>query len=238
MKIADIVQRNDTTAGRIFDWTVIGIILVSIVSLTVSTLPGLPDNARKIFDVVEIVIVLLFTCEYILRVFTAPSKRRYIFSFFGIIDLLAIIPFYISLGLVDLNSLRVVRVVRIFRILQLSHYNTAMARFAKAIALAKREILLFGLLTAIMLYLSAVGIYYFEHEAQPNAFPSVIHSLWWATATLTTVGYGDVYPITAGGKIFTALILMCGLMIVAVPAGLLAAALSKIRHDEDREESR
>ena len=99
---------------------------------------------------------------------------------------------------------------------------------------AKEEVMIFFLATLILLYFSAVGIYYFEHEAQPDHFQSIFHSLWWAVATLTTVGYGDVYPVTAGGKLFTFLILMCGLGIVAVPAGLVAAALSKVRDEEER----
>ena len=108
-----------------------------------------------------------------------------------------------------------------------------MERFGKAISLAKEEIVLFSIVTIILLYLSAYGIYYFEHTAQPEAFPSIVHSLWWATATLTTVGYGDVYPITAAGKLFTFVILMLGLGIVAVPAGLVASALSQVRQGED-----
>lgn len=238
MKLVDVIHRSDTKPGRIFDWFVIGLILISIVSFSIDTLPGLPGDTREIVDIVEISILVAFTLEYCLRVATAPSKRRYIFSFFGIIDLLAIIPFYLSLGFVDISSLRIVRIIRILRILKLARYNNALMRFGKAIALAKEEIVLFGFLTTIMLYVSAVGIYYFEHQAQPEAFPSIVHSLWWATATLTTVGYGDVYPITAGGKLFTFVILMCGLGIVAVPSGLLAAALSKVRQDEDKTESK
>lgn len=92
--------------------------------------------------------------------------------------------------------------------------------------------MLFVVVTLMLLYISAVGIYYFENEAQPEVFKSVFHSLWWAVATLTTVGYGDVYPITIGGKVFTFAILMVGLGIVAVPAGLLASALSKVRMEE------
>ena len=182
MKIAEIVNRSDTRAGRIFDWAVIGLIVISIISISIDTLPDLPGNTREFFSIVELIILVLFTIEYCVRVATAPSKRGYIFSFFGIIDLLAIIPFYLSLGIVDLSSFRIVRVFRILRILKLSSYNAAMLRFGKAIALAKEEILLFGLLTLIMLYVSAVGIYYFEHHAQPEAFPSIVHSLWWATA--------------------------------------------------------
>jgi voltage-gated potassium channel len=110
-----------------------------------------------------------------------------------------------------------------------------MNRFGKALNLAREEAVLFMLVTAILLFLSAVGIYYFEHQAQPDNFKSIPHSLWWAVATLTTVGYGDVYPITAGGRVFTFVILMIGLGIVAVPAGLVAAALSQIRDDEENE---
>lgn len=101
--------------------------------------------------------------------------------------------------------------------------------------------MLFGFVTAIMLYLSAVGIYYFENGAQPDQFKSVFHSLWWAVTTLTTVGYGDVYPVTTGGRVFTCFVLLIGLGIIAVPTGLLASALSQAREEEgnaDREEAR
>ena len=107
-----------------------------------------------------------------------------------------------------------------------------MARFGKAVSYAKEEAFIFLLATIILLFLAAVGIYYFEHEAQPEQFGSIPHSLWWAVTTLTTVGYGDVYPVTVGGRFFTFFILMCGLGIVAVPAGLVAAALSKVRQSE------
>ena len=124
---------------------------------------------------------------------------------------------------------------RLFRLLKLLRFGRAMGRFARAFIIAKEEIILFSVVTVMLLYLSAVGIYYFEHIAQPEEFKSVIHSLWWAVTTLTTVGYGDVYPITAGGKIFTFIVLMIGLGIVAIPAGLLASALSKVRMEESEE---
>ena len=238
MKITDIVQRSDTTPGRIFDGFVVGLIVVSVITLSIDTLPNLPPVARTVFYASEIIIVGLFTLEYCLRVATAAKRFRYIFSFYGIIDLAAIIPFYLSFGVLDLRALRIVRLFRILRILKLTRYSRAMERFGRALTLAKEEILLFSAVTGILLYLSAFGIYQFEHAAQPEAFPSILHSLWWATATLTTVGYGDVYPITAGGKLFTFVILMCGLGIVAVPAGLVAAALSKVRQDEDKAQRR
>ncbi len=229
MKISDVIQRSDTRAGQIFDWIVIGLIVTSIIALSLETLPDLPDSFRKILQISEIIIVICFTIEYLLRVATTERKFRYIFSFYGLTDLAAIIPIYLTLGGIDTRALRAVRLFRVIRILKLSRYNEAITRFGMALKLAMEEIVLFMAAVTILLYLSALGIYYFEHEAQPEEFASVFHSLWWATTTLTTVGYGDVYPITLGGKLFTFVILMCGLGIVAVPAGIVATALNKAR---------
>lgn len=144
------------------------------------------------------------------------------------IDLVAALPFYLSLG-VDLRSMRAFRLLRLFRLFKLARYNKAMKHFHQAFVIAKEELILFGAVALILLYLSSVGIYYFENEAQPEKFSSVFQSLWWSIATLTTVGYGDVYPITVGGKIFTFFILIVGLGLVAVPTGLIASALSEAK---------
>ena len=161
---------------------------------------------------------MLFTVEYGLRVATSTKKAGYVFSFYGVIDLVAILPFYLSLG-VDLRAIRAIRLLRVFRLFKLTRYNRAMERFGKAIVRTREEAMVFLFATFILLYISSLGIYYFERDAQPDTFQSVFHSMWWAVATLTTVGYGDVYPITLGGKVFTFVILMCGLGVVAVPAG-------------------
>ena len=237
MTISEIVQYRDTRPGRIFDATVIVLILVSVITVSINTLPDLAPSVRAVISWSEVVIVGLFTVEYGLRIGTAPRKLRYAFSFHGIVDLAAILPFLLTLGGVDLRALRVLQLFRIVRILKLGRYSEAMTRFGRAMALAKEEIVIFAGVAVALLYLSAAGIWYFEHEAQPEAFASILHSLWWATATLTTVGYGDVYPITAGGKLFTFVILMCGLGIVAVPAGLVAAALSQVRREKADGES-
>ena len=234
MSLRQIINESNTVAGKTFDYAVLALIVFSIITLTVDTLPDLPPIIDNALDISEIVITVLFTIEYFFRVATSPRKRDYIFSFYGIVDLIAILPFYIALG-VDLRAVRAFRLFRIIRILKLTRYSRAMERFKKALSYAKEEVVIFLIATVIILYLAAVGMYYFEHDAQPEAFQSIFDSLWWAVATLTTVGYGDVYPVTVGGKIFTFLILMCGLGVVAVPAGLIAAALSKVRRDEDSE---
>lgn len=235
MTLRDIVQESDTKAGWAFDAVVFVLIISSVIALSFETLPDLHPAAKRAFHIFEVVTVVLFTIEYVLRIATSPKKSSYIFSFLGVVDLIAILPFYFSVGF-DLRAIRAFRLFRIFRILKLSRYDNAIARFGKAISYAKEEAIIFFGATIILLYLSAVGIYYFEHEAQPKEFGSIIHSLWWAVATLTTVGYGDVYPVTVGGKLFTFVILMCGLGVVAVPAGLVAAALSRVIEDEKREE--
>ena len=234
MDIKAIVERNDTVPGRTFDWVMQALILFSIFSFSIETLPDLETGSRKFLHATEVVIVIIFTIEYLLRFYVADKKLSYVLSFSGLIDLIAILPFYLSSG-IDLRSLRIFRMFRLFRLMKLLRFGRAMRRFSRAFVIAKEEIVLFGVVTVMLMYLSAVGIYYFEHQAQPEAFKSVIHSLWWSVTTLTTVGYGDVYPITAGGKIFTFIMLMIGLGIVAIPAGLLASALSKARMEEQEE---
>ncbi len=152
-------------------------------------------------------------------------------SFLGVIDFVAILPFYLSLG-IDLRSIRAFRLLRLFRLFKLACYSRAIRRFHRAFLIAREEVILFLVVTVILLYLAAVGIHHFEYEAQPEVFTSLFHSLWWAVTTLTTVGYGDTYPVTVGGRVFTFFILLIGLGVVSVPAGLVASALSKARQME------
>jgi voltage-gated potassium channel len=213
------------------NWFVMGLIVYSIITLSIETLPDLSPATRRFLAHSEVVVTIAFTIEYLLRLALARHRLDYALSFYGLIDLLAILPFYLSLG-VDLRALRAFRLLRVFRLLKLARYHRAADRFGLAIALIKPELVLFLCVTGILLYLSALGIYYFEHDAQPAHFQSVFHSLWWAVVTLTTVGYGDVYPVTLGGKIFASLVLIIGLGVVAVPAGLMASALSKASKNE------
>ena len=231
MDIKSIVEKNDTLVGRIFDLSLQSLILISIVTFSIETLPNLKQSTLELLHITEVIIVSIFTLEYLLRLYLADKKLSYIFSFYGLIDLIAIIPFYISAG-IDLRSLRIFRLFRLAQSFKLIRYSKAMRRFSQAFMMAKEEFIVFGILTIMLLYLSAVGIYYFEHTAQPEAFKSIFHSLWWGVTTLTTVGYGDVYPVTLGGRIFTFCILIIGLGIVAIPAGIIASSLGK-QSDKD-----
>lgn len=231
-RIKQIVEDSDTKSGKAFALFIQALIILSLVCFSIETLPELSPESKEWLRGMEIFIVIIFTIEYIARVMVATNKPDFIFSFFGMVDLLAILPFYLSTGL-DLRSLRSFRLLRLIRIFKLARYSAAARRFHRAFIIAKEELALFLFSAMIILYLAGVGIYHFEYPAQPDAFSSVFHSLWWAVATLTTVGYGDIYPITTGGKIFTFFILIVGLGIVSIPAGLVASALSKAREMEE-----
>ncbi len=234
-RLKRLVEDTDTRGGRAFDLVVQLLIVISLAGFALETLPDLGPTAIRVLGVMEVVIVGLFTLEYLLRVLVADRKREFVLSFFGVVDLLAILPFYLTTG-VDLRSIRVVRLLRMVRILKFVRYGKALARLRHAFRLAREELILFLVASLMVVYVASVGIYYFENEAQPELYASVFHSMWWALVTLTTVGYGDVYPITLGGRLFTAVILFIGLGVVAVPAGIMASALSQAREEADRAE--
>lgn len=228
-----VVDSPTTTAGRAFDIAIQVVILISIIGFTLETLPSLSSKQRHWLSIIEATTVGVFTLEYLLRIWVADSKKKYLFSFYGIVDFLAIAPFYLALG-VDLRTLRVVRLFRIFSLLKFVRYSAAMRRAGIAFTIAKSELVLYLSFSCIVIFLAGVGIYHFESTVQPDTFSSLPSSLWWAVVTLTTVGYGDMLPITLGGRIFTVLILLVGLGLVAVPAGIISSALSEARRlDED-----
>lgn len=216
----------------IFVWIITILILYSVFCFSLETLPNLSADTRLFLKYSEIVVVVIFTCEYFIRILLSPKRLRFIFSFYGLVDLIAILPFYLAFA-IDLRSFRLIRLLRLIRVLKVARYNSALQRFSKALFLAKEELAIFTGLSLILLYLSAVGIYHFEHAAQPEVFKSIFDSLWWSVATLTTVGYGDIYPITIGGRFFTFIILMIGLGLVAVPTGIVASALSAVRRQSE-----
>jgi voltage-gated potassium channel len=229
--LKQIVEETDTRMGKVFDLTIQILIVVSAVSFAIETLPGLSSTTIRLLAISEAVIIGVFTAEYLLRLYFSQKKLSFVFSFYGLIDLAAVLPFYLALGL-DLRSLRIFRLARLAILLKIFRFSKAARRFQLAFKLVKEEILVFGLFSLALIYLSAVGIYHFEHEAQPEVFVSVFDGIWWATVTLTTVGYGDVVPITTGGKVFTFFVFIVGLSMIAVPSGLVASALSKVRELE------
>lgn len=225
-RLRDLFDSPDSRAGRTLDFVIQGLILVSMICFCLETVDSVASRYGRLLYVIEVAIVSVFAAEYVLRIIAAERKLAFIFSFYGIVDLLAIAPFFL-VPTADLRAARVVRVFRLFRVMKLFRYSRALDRFHRAIVDTKEEFSVFFLTAGLVIFLASVGIYHFEHEAQPDKFGSVFHAMWWAVVTLTTVGYGDVYPITTGGKIFTSVLLICGLAIVAVPSGTLASALTR-----------
>jgi voltage-gated potassium channel len=194
-------QSEEPHLGR-WELFIQAVILLSLADFALETLPSLSPTQRRLLEWFEVFSVAVFTVEYVVRAVGSRPAVKYLLSFYGIVDLVAILPFYLGL-VVDLRALRALRLLRLLRILKLTRYNQAWHRFHRALIISREELILFAATALILIYLAAVGIYYFEHEAQPEVFASMFDGLWWAVATLTTVGYGDSYPITAGGRFFT-----------------------------------
>ena len=233
-KIRNVVEDNTSKSGKIFDNIIQFLILLSLIAFSIETLPNNSPELIKFLYEFEIFCISVFSIEYLLRIFISNKPFGYIFSFYGIIDFLAVIPYYLSS--IDLRFLRAFRIFRIFRAFKLIKYNKALNRFQIAYRIIKEELMLFMVVIIILLFIVSAGIYFFENEAQPEVFKSIFHSAWWSIVTLTTVGYGDVYPITVGGKIFTFFVLIIGVGVVTVPAGLVATSLSKAREIQEEEQ--
>jgi len=233
-----MIQRDAKGQVYLGKWELLfqAVIVISLLDFAFETLPDLSVAQQLIVRSIEVFTISVFTLEYLFRVAFSRQRSKYIFGFFGIIDLISILPFFLGFA-IDLRSLRAFRMLRLFRILKLARYSRAIRRFHRAFVISREELVLFAVSASIMIYLAGVGIYYFEHKAQPEVFRSMFDGLWWAVATLTTVGFGDCYPITAGGRLFTFFILIIGLGIIAVPTGLVASALSKARLEEDKDEN-
>lgn len=189
------------------------------------------DSYGNYFSVFEIISIVIFSTEYIYRIGHAIYKKgrkgaiNYIFSFFGIIDLISILPFYLNQFIqLDGRFLRILRLFRLTRIFKFGRDSTSLKVFTRALFSVKSELTFTLFLSILTILFSASAIYYLENEAQPDKFSSITESIWWATVSLATVGYGDVYPVTSGGRIFASIISLLGIAIVAIPTGVISAA--------------
>jgi voltage-gated potassium channel len=221
-------------AGSILDGVIVFLIAINVLLVVVETFRGFSATVLSVFRYAETVSVIIFTAEYLLRIWTADyifqdkkpsvSRLKYAFSFMAIIDLLAILPFYIPFLLpIDLRVLRMVRLLRILRILKISRYTDALSTIGNVIRRKSAQLISSLLVVLILMVMASVVMYYAEYDAQPTIFRNAFSGLWWAIATLTTVGYGDIFPITALGKILSAVIALLGIGFVAVPTGIISA---------------
>lgn len=242
-------DENDL-ASNIVDGCIIFLIILNVAIVIAQTFP-LPQGVLNAFDIIETVSVIIFTIEYLLRLWTSDyiysglgpirARLKYVFSFMAIIDLLAILPFYLPfLITVDLRVLRVLRVIRLFRVFKFNRYTNALAAIGEVFKRKKSQLLSSIFVVGLLMIIASVLMYNVESEAQPEAFSNAFSSLWWAVATLTTVGYGDVYPVTVLGKILSAIIAILGIGLVAVPTGIISAGFTELIGDkkEDQEDEK
>ena len=232
-QLRNLIEDNTSPSGKIFDYFIQILIFLSLFAVSLETLPDKGFILDKILEFFEIFCLSVFSIEYLLRIFVAKNRFQYIFSFYGIVDFLAVAPFFFpTKEIIDLRFLRAFRIFRLFRALKLIRYSKAINRLTTAIDIVKEELVLFFVIILILIFMVSAGIYFFENEAQPDIFKSIFHSMWWSIVTLTTVGYGDAYPITMGGKVFTFFVLIIGVGVVTIPAGLVGSALSEARNLE------
>ena len=237
--VFSIIQpdRDGSVLSKVFDIFITVLILGSVTSVFVSTF-DLPDEMQEMLSSFDAIVSVIFTVEYAVRLWTAdclyPEKSsfaarcRYVVSAMAIIDLLAILPFWLPMILPGtMLGLRALRLVRLLRILKLNRYFDAMRTIGDVIIDKKRELFGSVFFVVLLMMVSSLLMYSAEHDAQPEVFHNAFSGLWWAVATLTTVGYGDIYPITVAGRIFGAIIAFSGIAAVAIPTGIFSAGLSE-----------
>ncbi len=205
-------------------------VFASIAIMALETF-SLPENWKHALFVADIILSIIFVVEYILRILTAENKRAYVTSFYGIIDLVAIFPILIHAAS-SVRVVRLLRVLRIIRLLKIKRYSDAMDRYRQALKLIAAEATLFTGVAFVFIIGFAFLIYEFEHEMQPDKYSNLFDAVWWAVISLTSVGYGDVYPLTAAGRMLTLAMVLTGMGIVAVPTALLASALNQAHKEE------
>jgi voltage-gated potassium channel len=230
-RLTNLLHYNKT-----FVTTIYVLIVINIVGLILESFEVVRASYSLHLKTLEIFSIIIFTLEYLARVYVSKSKgqsrRKFIFSFYGIIDLLAILPFYIPFVFkVDLRVLRILRLFRFVRVFKLGRINNSFKTIKEVFQSTKDDLITTTFIAFVLLLISSTLMYYAESEAQPKQFKSILHSLWWAVATLTTVGYGDIYPITGIGKILSSIIAIIGIGFVALPTGILSSAfIDKMRN--------
>lgn len=231
--------------GRAIDWFITALILLNVVVLMVGTVDTLAAQYGRIFQWVEIFSVSVFTVEYVGRVWSAveedeysgviSSRVRFASRPLLIVDLLAILPFYLFafFGVsADGRFLRALRLLRLLRLLKLARYSESIQSFSLVLNKKKSDLLVTAFANLILLIITSSAMYYIEHQAQPETFSSIPQTLWWGVVTLTTVGYGDTFPVTPLGQLFGALVAVIGIGLFALPASILASGFLEVAHDE------
>tara|TARA_B100000963_G_scaffold285085_1_gene253973 strand:- start:509 stop:1321 length:813 start_codon:yes stop_codon:yes gene_type:complete len=230
-KLHELIFEADTRLGRIFDLILLVFILLSVVVVMLESVESYRNSFGLYFDVAEWIFTALFSLEYILRIISVKKPIKYVTSFYGVIDLLSILPSYIGffIGVNQLSSIktiRTIRLIRIFRILKLIRYVKEATALKKAFIASKQRIIVF--LFVVLSIVTLMGTIIYMIEDPKDGFTSIPRSIYWAIVTLTTVGYGDIAPSSPVGQFFASIIMILGYAIIAVPTGLISVELSKL----------
>ena len=233
----DIIFQTDTRAGQLFDLVLLAAILLSVVVVCLETVPTITTSQLRALLVIEWFLTGLFTIEYVMRLIVVREPKRFALSFMGLIDLVSLLPTYLALLLGQtqaLHFLRVLRLLRVFRVFQLgkmAHEGTSLAR---ALVASRYKIGVFLGTLLIIVVLQGALLYYLEHGVNEQ-FSSIPRAIYWAIVTLTTVGYGDIAPVTVGGQFIASLLMLLGYGIIAVPTGIVTAEVARAEGEKRRD---
>jgi voltage-gated potassium channel len=226
-----IIYESDTAAGRAFDQVIIGAIVVSVATVMADSVQEWHARHRAVFSAVEWFFTLLFTVEYLARVVSVDRPLRYAFSFFGVVDLLAVVPTYLALFMPELHALidvRVLRLLRMFRIFRLTEYVAEYQVMGEALLASRRKILVF--LSAVLMVALILGTLLYIVEGPEHGFTDIPTAVYWSITTITTVGFGDITPKTDLGRFIASVIMLIGWGTLAVPTGIVTAEIAVRRH--------
>jgi len=224
----EVIFGTDTFAGKAFDLTLLLVILFSIISVMLETVPQFSEKYSPFFSISEWVVTVLFSLEYAIRIWVLRKPWKYIFSFYGFIDLLSLLPTYLGLFFAVKHSLAIIRslrFIRIFRVLNLPSYSKAGNMIGIALKESHQKIVVF--LVAVVSIVFVVGTLMFIIEGPEHGFSSIPESIYWAVVTITTVGYGDIAPQTNLGKLLSVVLMLIGYAVIAVPTGVVTSSLMK-----------
>jgi len=249
-RLYEIIEKSEKgdTASRTFDIFIVTLILLNVLSIILESFSDFETRFISGLYYFELFSIVIFTIEYIFRLLTSdlkfPSKNiavsiiKYIFSFMAIIDLIAILPFYLPAFIdLDFRFVRIIRLIRILRLLKIGRYSDSLQILGSVLKRKKEELIVTIFVTGMLLLLASSCMFYVEAEAQPDSFPNIIAAFWWGVATLTTVGYGDVYPVTVLGKVISGIVALLGIGIVAMPAGIISAGFLEVLQEKNVQES-
>ena len=234
-KIHEIIFEADTTNGKLFDVILLAAILLSIIGVMLESVEEIDKKYHELIIAFEWGVTILFTIEYFFRIYAVNRPFKYIFSFMGIVDLLAIIPTYLIFifpAAHSLSVIRAIRLIRIFRIFKLSRYLRGAHTMQIALRSSRPKIIVFLLSVMLLVIILGTLMYIIESSASTNGFENIPDSIYWAIITLTTVGYGNIVPMTIFGKIVASFIMILGYGIIAVPTGIVTAEFSRKRKEK------